>query len=240
MIAIVSSNARERMAFGAMCDTQGWAAVECESLRAFKRTLQQLNPTVVLTRNKLSDGYADDVTKIMVRDSARTPARVVVLFDAGASPAIEARQIALGATCVLRDPIRTEVLLAYLTKYVAEPFRQGHNGGNRALRDAEFDFAGARVHPMERKIETARRATHVTPRELELIRLLDEATGEVVTYQSLYSEMLGRRFRGDTSNMRVLLGKLDRSFGALQISLRKYVEVIPKTGYRYVEKPGNG
>ena len=49
----------------------------------------------------------------------------------------------------------------------------------------------------------------------------------------------GRRFRGDTSNLRVLLGKLTASAVSLGISLQKWVEVIPKLGYRY-RRPRSG
>ncbi len=233
MIAIISSNPRERRAFSAMCETQHWPSFECESVRAFKRFLQQFNPTVVLTRHKLGDGYSDDVTTLLGRNAERATARVVVLIDAGSSSRLEARQVTLGASCVLRDPVRTEVLLAYLEIYYAEQPRARAARGNHAVADAPFAFAGGRVHPMERKVETAKGATRITPRELELLRLLVEANGEVVTYQTLYNDMLGRRFRGDTSNMRVLLAKLVRSLMAVRIPLREHVEVIPKTGYRY-------
>jgi hypothetical protein len=49
----------------------------------------------------------------------------------------------------------------------------------------------------------------------------------------LYSEILGRRFAGETSNMRVLLGKLGKTTAKVGLDVRQWVEVIPKLGYRY-------
>jgi DNA-binding winged helix-turn-helix (wHTH) protein len=66
-----------------------------------------------------------------------------------------------------------------------------------------------------------------------LVELLAHSGGELLTYECLYSDILGRSFRGDTSNMRVLLGKLTASLQPIGIGVRRWVEVIPKTGYRY-------
>jgi DNA-binding winged helix-turn-helix (wHTH) protein len=73
----------------------------------------------------------------------------------------------------------------------------------------------------------------LTPREVLLVEVLAGSKGQIVTYETLYSEVLGRRFRGDTSNMRVLLGKLGSSIRPLGLTLQHHVDVIPKTGYRY-------
>jgi DNA-binding winged helix-turn-helix (wHTH) protein len=73
----------------------------------------------------------------------------------------------------------------------------------------------------------------ITPREALLLELLIRAEPEVVSYETLYNEILGRKFRGDTSNMRVLLAKLSISARAVGITLRSHINVIPKTGYRY-------
>src|SRR5207248_2324593 len=102
-----------------------------------------------------------------------------------------------------------------------------------ATSQRTLDFAGAAVDPIERTASGGARRVPLTPREVQLIELLVDAAGEVVSYETLYHEILGRKFVGDTSNMRVLLGKLDLSFRAMDISIRRYIDVIPKTGYRY-------
>jgi len=157
-------------------------------------------------------------------------AKVLVLAGAGTPAAHEARQLALGADHVLRDPVRTDVLLEYLSRFQRRPAPARKTPRRRAT---SFRFAGARLLPLERSIEYAGRTASLTPREVQLAELLVESTGTVVTYTTLYSEILGRRFRGDTGNLRVLLGKLDASLRSIGIFLRKHVEVIPKTGYRY-------
>jgi DNA-binding response OmpR family regulator len=230
VIAIVSSNPRERTAFAALCENRAWPHVECDSLRALQKAVRNQTPSVALVRHKLSDGYSDDVLAVLKNPDAPLAAKVMVLASAGTPSAQEARQLSLGADCVLRDPVRTDVLLEYLSRFQSrkEPRRK-----SARPRPASVRFAGARLLPVERCIEYSGRRATLTPREVQLAELLVESAGSVLTYTALYSEILGRRFRGDTGNLRVLLGKLDASLRAIGIFLRKYVEVIPKTGYRY-------
>ena len=77
------------------------------------------------------------------------------------------------------------------------------------------------------------RTARLTPREVELVECLVATEGEIATYETLFSEILNRPFQGDTSNMRVLLGKLTDSAAGIGLAVRDWVDVIPKLGYRY-------
>lgn len=235
MITVVSSDARERHALTALCETRQWLVNTCDSARAFRRSLAKATPKVVLARHKLSDGYSDDILTTL-RTSPTHDTRVIVLASAGTTSAQEARQLTLGADCVLRDPVRPEVLLEYIAKY-----RATHSGAapasathrRRPTRDKPLQLAGALLSPLDRRLQKGNRVAQLTPREVALARQLIAARGEILSYDELYESILGRRFRGDTSNMRVLLGKLSASAASVGVSLRDWVQVIPKTGYRY-------
>jgi DNA-binding response OmpR family regulator len=234
MIAIVSPVPRERAAFAALCTSRGWPTIECDSVRTLTLLLGRTSPRVVLTRHKLADGFSDDVMTALRAGKTATSTRIIVVMGAGSTSALEARQIALGADCVQRDPVRTDVLVEYLTKYytAAEVSHRSRRTGAKTLR-----FAGAMLHVDERTLKHSAKAATLTPRECDLLRMLAQSPGEVLSYETLYSEILGRRFHGDTSNMRVLLGKLAGSTARLGIALRRWVEVIPKAGYRYHRRP---
>ena len=155
----------------------------------------------------------------------------MVLLASGVPATAEARQVKLGADCVLHDPVRTEVLIEYLFKYRNAAAR-GAPARQRS-KQAVLPFAGGRVLLVDRQWEYGRRSTRLTPREIDLISVLVQSEGEAVSYHNLFSEILGRRFRGETANLRVLLGLLDNSARRVGIPLRRWVEVIPKLGYRY-------
>jgi DNA-binding response OmpR family regulator len=223
MIAIVSSNARERTALGALCEQRSWPHELCDSLRAFRKLLAQIVPGIAVTRHKLTDGFSDDILALVAKTS-----RVIVLYPADLPAADATRQVALGADCVLRDPVRTDLLAAYLARYVA-----AHTGRRPQQPTPKvFHFGGAVVDPVARTVEHAGKRASLAPREIELVKLLSEAGETMISYQNLYNEILDRPFRGDTSNMRVLLGKVDASFRRVGVALREFVVVVPKAGYR--------
>lgn len=237
MIAIVSPIARERLAFSALCAARGWPAVECDSVHHFLRLLRRTQPRVVLTRHQVRDGFSDAILTAVAEQSKVRTTRVVVIIPAGTASAVEARLVALGADCVQRDPVRTDVLVQYLANYYYSMPSAAFDtvpAGARTL-----PFAGATLQPLARLLSRRQQQVTLTPREVELAERLVESEGQVVAYETLYSEILRQRFRGDTSNMRVLLGKLAASARTIGIPLRAWVEVIPKSGYRYQPPPGD-
>ncbi len=231
MIAIVASNLRERTAFAALCESRQWTCVHCDSVDAVKKLLRAHPPRVILTRHKLSDGYSDDVIAALSTACPPSTAKVIVLLAPGALPAQQARQVALGADSVLRDPVRADVLVEYLAKYVGQS--EHPKVPAPSPRQRSFQLAGVTVRPLERRLCRGPHVVQITPREVQLAELLFRSHGNVTSYDTLFSEIMNCRFRGETSNMRVLLGKLGHSFLSLGVVLRDYVEVIPKTGYRY-------
>lgn len=233
MILIVGSAAQERAALQALCEAHGWPSMECDSVRGLERVLRRTPPSVVIVQHKLADGYSDNVIAALVNAEMVPRTKIIVLLRAGISTAVEARQISLGADCVIRDPVRAEVLTAYCKKFLGTqpPPRAKVNRPNAE----DLPFAGAMLRAPERLLLHGERSVSLTPREVELAELLAQSGGKVISYDTLFSEILGRRFRGDTSNMRVLLGKLVASAAAVNVPLRRWIEVIPKAGYRYAD-----
>jgi DNA-binding response OmpR family regulator len=225
VIAIVSSVARERAALTSLCENRQWIVASCDSVRAFRRLLARSTPQVVITRGKLLDGFGDDILS-----SVNAGMHAVVLIAAGTPSGIEARLVSLGADCVLRDPVRTDVLSEYLARYVA--FASRHKPSHVATQK-KLGLAGMVIDVVDRQLHGSTKIVQLTPREIALAQLLVEAEGEVVTYETLYREILGRSFLGDTSNMRVLLWRLGASAQKVGVKLRQWIDVIPKTGYRY-------
>jgi DNA-binding response OmpR family regulator len=231
MIAIVSSIAGERAALLRVCETQGWPCTDCDSVRALLRMVHRIAPQIVVVRQKLDDGYSDDVIAVLANLGMLPATKVIVLAAGAIAASVEARQVSIGADCIQRDPVRIDILAAYIGKYLATPPASLAPVAARGV--AIIAFSGASLDPLERTLQHDGRSVGLTPREVTLIELLTRSSGEIVTYETLYSEILERRFRGDTSNMRVLLGKLSASAQQVGIALREWVDVIPKTGYRY-------
>ncbi|WP_414662868.1 winged helix-turn-helix domain-containing protein [Horticoccus sp. 23ND18S-11] len=228
MIIIASSVPTDAAALIALCESGGWSANLCTSVRAVVRQVHREVPRVIVVRQRLEDGYSDDVIGALTELKVLSRLRLVVLVNAGTAVSSQARQVALGADCVLRDPVSADLLLAYLSKYFNET-----KGNHTAPLARKVSFAGATWQASECKLTYEGRHVVLTPREKLLLELLAHSGGEVVSYEKMFGEVLGRRYQGDTSNMRVLLGRLSVTMGNLGIALRDWIQVLPKTGYRY-------
>lgn len=231
MITIVCSERQERGALVTLCESRGWPVMGFDRLRTFYRHTSSRSSGVVVIRRRVEDGYSDDLLSTLQSSCLRTRSRVIVLAPASLQSVEEARQLALGADCVLRDPVRAEVLAAYIAKLrgvATHPVPPAEGEPRRPMH-----LAGGTFDPTERTLRHKETCVQLTPRETELARLLLDRAGEIVSYDELYDHLLNRRFGGDTSNMRVLLGKLIASAARVGVPLRDAIRVIPKTGYCY-------
>lgn len=230
MIAIISNVSGEAKLLQSLCDFRKWPCQVSETLEQFQTLCERATPKVLVMRHRLKEGYSDDIFAYLEATSFPPPARIIVLMSGDVPPHAEARQIALGADCVLRDPLRIEVLMEYLARFR----RLGAQSASvKKPAPASYEIAGVTVLPQERKIAIGSRTFRVAPQEIALVRLFAHANQEVISYPTLYSELFGRRFDGVTTNCRVLLGKVTASFRRLGVDLRNHIEVIPKSGYRY-------
>lgn len=236
LVAIASNAPCERLALAALCESQGWSSIECDSVRAFVRLIHRTPPAVVLVRHRLDDGYSDDVISALASLHLLPATKVIVLLGAGTLSSTEVRQLTLGADCVQRDPVRPDVLTTYIAKYISVAGQTSTNAIPLAEKNAIF--CGGVLCAIDRVFTYNNQAVTLTPRETALAEQLAHSRGAVITYDSLYRDVLHRRFQGDTSNMRVLLGKLGASLRSVGITLGLWVEVISKTGYRYRD-PGS-
>ena len=234
MILFVCNSNREAAALTTVCDHRAWAAYSCTTIREFRSLTAKIHPRTIVVRHRLIDGYSDDIFAVLRETPLRLRPKVIVLMSADRSAQTEARQIALGADCALHDPVRMEVLLAYLAKYrlPAEPTARLSKG----MRTS-FSIAGVEVYPDEHRIARGKLSHRIAPQEVALLRILSIAAKEVVPYPVLYGELFGRRFDGDTSNCRVLLCKVLASFHLLRVELKPFIQVIPKSGYLYSPGP---
>lgn len=229
MIAILTDSIREAKLLAALCDQRAWPSVTSGTVSGFTKLAELASPRVVVTRQRLGDGYADDIFA-WLKDSERlSNIRVMVLVPADCSIRQEARQVAMGADCVLRDPLRMEVLFEYLARYRAKK----NPPDATARAQSVYEFAGVEVTPHKYLLVRSGHTVQTAPQVVALLRLLYSSPGKVIPYPVLYCELFNQKFAGDTANCRVLLAKAALSFHQLNVDLRAFIKVIPKSGYLY-------
>src|SRR5436190_2882104 len=105
-----------------------------------------------------------------------------------------------------------------------------------AARD-DFTLGGVIVSPSTRAMRGPMGTTDVEPRVMQVLVVLAEAAGQVVTRETLFNRCWGGVYVGDDS--------LNRAVAAVRRAVeavggRFEVETIPRTGYRLVVPKGEG
>jgi DNA-binding response OmpR family regulator len=230
LILLASNLAREADAFTGLFATRQWASLACRSVADCRRLASATPPRIAIIRYRLADGCSDDVLTFLQEQLSPDSCHIVVLAPANLSTQDECRQLALGATHVLRDPVRVDVVLQLVSR-CHDRHRENHRPDRSPV--SHYDFAGVLVFPAERRLARGRREIQTTSKVIELVQLLHHNTGRLVPYTELYEVLFSRRFAGETANCRVLLARVDSVFRQLGVSLRECVQVVPKSGYLY-------
>lgn len=228
MILIVSHSPKEAELLAALCNHRAWPCYHTTTVRRSIPLIEQVCPRAIVVRHRLIDGYSDDLVAHLNSALSSTRPRVIVLMAADRTIQAEARQIGLGADCVLHDPVNLQVLMEYLGR-----FRGSSVAKLPSTALSSFRCAGVEVHPLERRISRQAQSVRVAPKEIEFLQILSRTPGVVVPYPVLYADLFGRQFAGESANCRVLLGKTAASFKKLGVDLRTSIQVIPKFGYLY-------
>jgi DNA-binding response OmpR family regulator len=227
---IISSSGREAAMFAALCDQKSWPCHACTSIAEFTKIIEKLTPRTVITRYRLEDGHSDEILSLLSSNGQFATTRVIVLLPANVTTQQEVRQVGLGADCLMRDPLRMEVLLAHVER---NRERLGRTPTSTSIPETIFEIAGVMVHTNKHILERSGRTFEVAPQVVAFLRLLARSAENVLTYPVIYNELFNRRFTGDTANARVLLAKAANSFALLDVNLRAHVSVIAKSGYLY-------
>lgn len=216
--------------FAALCDQKSWPCHACTTISEFTKTIEKLTPRTVITRHRLEDGYSDDVLNLLTTNEQFASTCKIVLLPANVTTQQEVRLVGLGADCLMRDPLRLEVLLAYVGRNRS---RANASLAGAIVPESTFEIAGIRVHANQHIIEKEGRTIAVAPQVVALLRLLSRSAGKVLSYQVIYYELFNRRFTGETANARVLLAKAATSLSLLDANFRAHINVVAKSGYLY-------
>jgi two-component system KDP operon response regulator KdpE len=148
--------------------------------------------------------------------------------------------IVLSAVGDEREKIRA--LEAGADDYVTKPFGPGEliarlGAVLRRAADGEPEEPVLRADGLELDLAAHRvtldgRDVHLTPTEYELLRVLMQARGRLMTHRALLSEVWGPGYADDTQVLRVHIANLRRKIEP-DAELRRLIVTDPGVGYRF-------
>jgi two-component system, OmpR family, KDP operon response regulator KdpE len=194
------------------------AATKEEALDA----LSHRPPDAVLLDLVLPDGSGVDVCR-QVREWSHVP---IVVVSAVGDEREKVRALDAGADDYVTKPFGSQELAARLRAVLR---RVSDTATEPAIEvgDLVIDLADRRVRRGEEQI-------HLTPIEFDLLRVLAQNRGRLVTHRRLLHEVWGPAYGEETHYLRVhvahIRGKLE-----LDPTRPRYISTEPGVGYRLVE-----
>ena len=198
------------------------AGFEVDSAGTKEEALDALShrpPDAVLLDLVLPDGSGVDVCK-QVREWSHVP---IVVVSAVGDEREKVRALDAGADDYVTKPFGSEELTARLRAVLR---RVSDTNGEPAIEigDLVVDLADRRVRRGNENI-------HLTPIEFDLLRVLAQNRGRLVTHRQLLQEVWGPAYGEETHYLRVHVAHI-RAKLELDPSRPQYVITEPGVGYR--------
>ena len=198
----------------------GFEVIEAETgAKALKRAAADA-PEIIVLDLGLPDMDGKDVIRSL-REWSEIP---IIVLSARAREAEKIEALDLGADDYVNKPFGIGELLARLRAALRHRLRA--QGATPVVKagDLKIDIARHKVLRGENEI-------HLTPKEFDLLRLLAQNAGKVVTHRQLLQAVWGPAHLEDTAYLRVFIGQVRRKIDA-DDGAASLIENAAGVGYR--------
>lgn len=207
---------------------QGYAVVEAASGEEALARAAEAKPDVVILDLGLPDLDGIEVIR-RLREWTETP---IVVLSVRSREADKIAALDAGADDFVEKPFAMGELLARLRAALRHRLRQA---GETPI----FRAGALAIDLVRREVSLAGEPVKLSPKEYELLRILVQHAGRVVTQRQLLKEVWGPAHVEDTQYLRVYIGQLRDKLGD-DATKPHLIATEPGVGYRLlVELPGD-
>ena len=169
----------------------------------------------------LPDGNGVDICR-SIREWSEMP---VIVLSAVGEEAEKVRALEAGADDYVTKPFGPDELIARLRAALRRATKGPQEEPRLSAPGLDLDLAAHRV-------EVEGREVHLTPTEYDLLRVLMQRRGRLMTHRALLGEVWGPGYEDDTQVLRVHVANLRRKIEA-EPAAPRYVVTDPGVGYRF-------
>lgn len=180
----------------------------------------QIHPDLIILDMGLPDMDGSNVLK-RLREWSQIP---VIVLSVRNSDREKVTMLDMGADDYLTKPFSTDELLARIR--VAERHRK-----SQQQQLANFTYKGLQVDLIRRQVSVNGAVIKLTPTEYELLRLLVQNAGRVLTHQHILRAIWGPAYINETHYLRVYFAQLRQKIEA-NPSLPEIILTESGIGYR--------
>jgi DNA-binding response OmpR family regulator len=205
----------------------GYEARDVASVAGAIDAIDSDPPDLVLLDLGLPDG---DGAAVAVHVAREHPTMPVIVLTARDSEVDVVLGLEAGAVDYVIKPFRLAELLARIASHLR--MRQAHEASQRDQSlDGRIELDDLRVDVAARRVSLSGDEIALRPKEFDVIRLLAEAAGTVVTREQLIEEVWDENWWGSTKTLDVHINSIRRKLGE-QAGEPSRITTIRGVGYR--------
>ena len=202
----------------------GYEVIEAAGAAEALRLATSASPDLILLDLGLPDGDGKEIIK-KIREWSSLP---IIVLSARAREAEKIEALDTGADDYVNKPFGMGELLARLR--AAQRHRLKAQGEEPIFRAGDLT-----VDLVKRQVMRNQETLHLTPKEFDLLRLLIQHAGKVVTQRHILEAVWGPAHTEDSAYLRVYIGQLRRKIDA-DPNTPSLIQTESGVGYRLREE----
>ncbi len=224
LIALIEDEAPIRRFLRASLRGEGYRVAEAETARDGLRIITQEHPSVIILDLGLPDLDGTEV----IREVRGWSAIPILILSARGQEADKVRALDLGADDYLTKPFGIAELLARIRVALRTASRiQGTEGPPETI----LSFGNVVINLLSRQVTAHGKEVDLTRLEFELLRILVQNAGKVLTHRFLLKEVWGPHAAGESHTLRVFISNLRKKVEE-DPTRPKYIQTEQGVGYR--------
>ena len=207
-------------------DTNGYQVLTAQRCQQGILMLSSHVPDLVVLDLGLPDMDGEEFIRI-TRRSSMIP---IIVLSARTEEKDKVSALDLGANDYITKPFGTAELLAR----VRASLRINRMNLQAAIPDSVFTLGDLEIDYDRRQVSVAGRIIHVTQTEFNILSLLSQQTGKVLTYATIVSTIWGAMDEGSIKKLQVNMANIRKKLGSKPGENRYIINELG-VGYRMLE-----
>ena len=221
-ILVIDDEAQIRRFLRIGLNSQGYEVLEADSAQSGLEQVTLSSPQLVILDLGLPDLDGMEALRVM-REFYTGP---VIILSVRAREQEKVAALDAGANDYVVKPFGINELLARIRALL-----RIHEGATTVLSDYEED--GLKFSLSQHRVTLDGRPIRLSKKEFDLLRLLIENSGRIVTQSQIISSLWGESHLNDTHYLRILVKKL-RAKLSDEPGNPRFIETEPGVGYRFL------
>jgi two-component system KDP operon response regulator KdpE len=222
LILIIEDDNQIRRYLRAVLTNEGYQLIEATTAQDGIKQAGLRHPDLIILDLGLPDRDGLEVARDL-REWTTTP---IIVLTARSQENDKVTALDIGADDYLTKPFGTNELLARLRVALRHSLQSVHGGD-----EPVFNSGDLRVDLAYRRVFVGEKEVHLTPIEYQLLLMLIQYAGKVVTHRQLLHKVWGPDYLGESHYLRIYMSQLRHKLEA-DPTRPRYLITEPGVGYR--------